>query len=159
MLTADEQRTRRLRPWAHIPEFDSVGTGRLRLEVGKFQSDDRLTWRDTATSKLEQQTSRIVADIIKAVEKYERASAALRQREAERQAAARLAEQQAAEERRRRDIERTATWERAIAKARHLAVEEHRRATFDTAFEQWRNAADMRAFCDALEQAPPPDRR
>jgi hypothetical protein len=69
----------------------------------------------------------------------------------ERQAAARIAEQQAAEERRRGDIERTADWERAIAKARYLAVEEHRTATFTTAFEQWRNAAAMRAFCDALE--------
>ena len=81
-LTADERRTKRLRPWAHIPEFDSVATGRLRLEVGKSQSDQRLTWRDTTTVKLEQQTSRIVADIIKAVEKDERAAAARRQREA-----------------------------------------------------------------------------
>jgi hypothetical protein len=38
-------------------------------------------WRDTATSMLEQQASRIVADIIKAVEKQERISATLRQRE------------------------------------------------------------------------------
>ena len=55
VLTADERRTKRLRPWAHIPEFDSVATGRLRLEVGKVQSDQRLTWRETATSSLEQQ--------------------------------------------------------------------------------------------------------
>jgi hypothetical protein len=153
VLTAGEQRSKRLRPWAHIPEFDSVGTGRLRLEVGKAQSGQRLTWRDTATSRLEQQAGRIVADIIKAVEEQARISAALRQLEKERQAAARLAEQQAAEERRRRDIERTARWEHALAKARRFAVEEHRRATFDAALEQWRNAADMRAFCDALEQA------
>ena len=153
VLTADEQRTKRLRPWAHIPEFDRVATGRLRLEIGKSQSDQRLTWRDTATSRLEQQASRIVADIVKAVEKHERISAALRQHEKERQAAARLAEQQAAEERRRRDIEREARWEHALAKARRLAVEEHRRTTFHTALEQWRNAVDMRAFCDALEQA------
>lgn len=153
VLTADERRTKRLRPWAHIPEFDRVATGRLRLEVGKSQSDQRLTWRDTATSTLEQQASRIVAAIVKAVEEDQRIVAALRQHEKERQAAARLAEQQAAEERHRRDIERTAKWEHAIAKARRLAVEEHRRATFTTAFEQWRNASDMRAFCDALEHA------
>lgn len=152
-LTADERRTKRLRPWAHIPEFDSVATGRLRFEVGKSPSDQRLTWRDTTTVKLEQQASRIVADIIKAVEKDERAAAARRQYEEERKAAARLAARQAAEERRRRDIERTAAWEHAIAEARRLAVEEHRRATFTTAFEQWRNAADIRAFCDALEHA------
>ena len=154
VLTADERRTKRLRPWAHVPEFDSVATGRLRLEVGKFQSDQRLIWRDTASSPLEQRANRIVADIIKAVEEQERISAAFRQREEERRAAAIRAEQQAAEERRRRDIERTAKWEHAIAKARRLAVEEHRRVTFNSALEQWRTAADMRAFCDALEQAP-----
>jgi hypothetical protein len=102
---------------------------------------------------LEQQASRIVAGIIKAVEEDQRIAAAFLQREMERQAAARLAEQQAAEERRRRDIERMARWEHAVAKARRLAVEEHRRTTFTTAFEQWRTAADMRTFCDALEQA------
>lgn len=157
VLTADERRTKRLRPWAHIPEFDRVATGRLRLETGKFQPDQRLTWRDTATSRLEQQVNRIVADIIKAVEEQERISAAFRQREEERQAAARLAEQQAVEERRRRDIERKARWEHAIAKARRLAVEEHRRATFNTALKQWQNAADMRSFCDALEHASAAD--
>jgi len=31
VLTADERRTKRLRPWANIPEFDSVATGRLWL--------------------------------------------------------------------------------------------------------------------------------
>jgi hypothetical protein len=122
----------RLRPWAHIPEFDRVATGRLRLETGKVQSDRRLTWRDTANSTLEQQANRIVTVIIKAVEKQERISAAFRQREKERQAAARLAEQQAAEERRRRDIERKARWEHAIAKAGRLPIEQHRRATFNT---------------------------
>ena len=153
VLTADEQRSKRLRPWAHIPEFDSVATGRLRLEVRKSQSDQRLTWRDTATSSLEQQAGRIVADIIKAIEEQEQIAAAFRQREKERQAAARLAEQQAAEERRRRDIERMARWEHAITKARRLAVEKHRRTTFNTAMEQWQKAANMRAFCDALEHA------
>ncbi|MFC4998537.1 hypothetical protein ACFPIJ_11910 [Dactylosporangium cerinum] len=153
VLTADERRTKRLRPWAHIPEFDSVATGRLRLEVSQFQSDQRLTWRDTPIRSLEQQASRIVADIIKAIEEQERISAAFRQREKERQTAARLAEQQAAEERRRRDIERKARWEHAIAKARRLAIEEHRRTTFNTAMKQWQKAVDMRAFCDALEHA------
>jgi hypothetical protein len=41
----------------------------------------------------------------------------------------------------------------AIKKARRLAVAEHRRATFNTAFEQWQTAGNMRAFCDALEHA------
>ncbi|MEW2426547.1 hypothetical protein AB0877_00895 [Micromonospora sp. NPDC047644] len=153
LLTADERRTKRLRPWADIPEFDKVATGRLRLEVRKSQSGQRLTWRDTAAKSLEQQAVRIVADIIKAIEEQEQISAAFRQREKERQAAARLAEQQAAEERRRRDIERRARWEHAITKARRLAVEEHRRTTFNTAMQQWRNAAEMRTFCDALEHA------
>ncbi|MFC4148686.1 hypothetical protein ACFO0M_20725 [Micromonospora mangrovi] len=153
VLTADERRTKRLRPWAHIPEFDSVATGRLRLEVIKFQSNQRLTWRDTPTRSLEQQASRIVADIINSIEEQKQVSAAFHQREKERQAAARLAEQQATEERRRRDIERKARWERAITKARGLAVEERRRTTFKTAMEQWEEAANMRAFCDALEQA------
>ncbi|WP_203837459.1 hypothetical protein [Winogradskya humida] len=153
VLTADERRTKRLRPWAHVPEFDSVSTGRLRLEVSTSPSGQRLTWRDTPTRSLEQQASRIIADIIKAIEEQERITAAFRQREKERQAAARLAEQQAAEERRRRDVEREARWKHAIAKARRRAVEEHRRTTFNTAMDQWQKAANMRAFCDALEQA------
>jgi hypothetical protein len=154
VLTADERRTKRLRPWADIPEFDSVATGRLRLEVRKSQSGhERLTWRGTASKSLEQQAGRIIADIIKAIEEQEQISAAFRQREKERQAAATLAAQQAAEERRRRDIEREARWEYAITKARRLAIEEHRRTTFNTAMEQWQQAADMRAFCDALEDA------
>lgn len=65
----------------------------------------------------------------------------------------RLAEQQAAEERRRRDIEREARWKHAITKARRRAVEDHRRTTFNTAMDQWQKAANMRAFCDALELA------
>ncbi|MBX7269553.1 hypothetical protein KIF24_28455 [Micromonospora sp. Llam7] len=91
VLTADERRTRRLRPWADIPEFDKVATGRLRLEVRKSQSGQRLAWRDTATKSLKQQAVRIVADIIKAIKEQEQISAAFRQREKERQAAARLA--------------------------------------------------------------------
>ncbi|GAA2339117.1 hypothetical protein GCM10010170_021020 [Dactylosporangium salmoneum] len=153
VLTADERRTKRLRPWADIPEFDSVATGRLRLEVSNVQSGQPLTWRDTPTRSLEQQTGRIVANIIKAIEEQEQLSAAFRQREQERQAAARLAEQKAAEERRRRDLERKTKWEHAITKARRLAIEEYRRTTFHTAMEQWQNAVNMRAFCDALEHA------
>ncbi|WP_204010733.1 hypothetical protein [Virgisporangium aurantiacum] len=153
VLTADEKRTKRLRPWAHIPEFDNVATGRLRLEVHQLQSNQRITWRDTPTRKLEQQASRIVADIIKVIQTQEQEAATFRQRQKERQAAARLAEQQAAEERRQREIERKARWENAIARARRLAIEEHRTATFNTAMAQWQKAASMRAFCDALENA------
>ena len=87
---------------------------------------------------------RVIADTI---------NAAFRQRQKERQAVARLAEQQPAEARCHRDIERKLSWEHAIAKARRDAVKEHRRATFNTALEQWRDATEMRAFCDALEQA------
>jgi hypothetical protein len=151
-LTAEERRTKRLRPWAHIPEFDRVATGRLRLEIRESQSGhQRLIWRDIANKSLERQATRIVADIIKAIEEQEQIAAAFREREKERQAAARLAEQQATEERRRRDIERKAQWELAIAKARRLAIEEHRRTTFDNAMQQWQQAENMRAFCDALE--------
>ena len=157
VLTADERRTKRLRPWADIPEFDSVATGRLRLEVSKSQSGQRLTWRDTPTRSLEQQTGRIVADIIKAIEEQEQISAAFRQREKERQATATLAAQQAAEERRRRDIEREARWEHAITKARRLAIEEHRRTTFNTAW----NSGSRPRTCErsvTRSKTPPPVR-
>ncbi|MEU4626897.1 hypothetical protein AB0G04_43855 [Actinoplanes sp. NPDC023801] len=158
VLTVGEQRTKRLRPWAPIPEFDRVATGRLRLDVANGSyTDQRLTWHDTTTKTLEQQAGRIIADIIKAIEKQNRILAAFRQREQERQAAARLAQQQAAEERRRREIETQAQWEHALTKARRLAVEEHRRKTFTTALEQWRTAAEMRAFCDALEHSTATD--
>ncbi|GAA2845591.1 hypothetical protein Acy02nite_47100 [Actinoplanes cyaneus] len=153
VLTVEERRTKRLRPWAHIPEFDSVPTGRLRLEVSKYQSDRRLTWRDTPTRSLEQQASRIVAGIIKAVEEQQQVAAAFRKREQERQAATRLAEHRASEERRRRDAERRTRWEHAITNARRLAIEEHRRTTFNTAMKQWQKAVNMREFCNALEHA------
>jgi hypothetical protein len=75
-----------------------------------------------------------------------------RQREWERTRTARMEEWRRKEEAaERRDAERRAEWEAAMASARDLAQDDHRSKKIGAALEAWEMAGRIREFCEALE--------
>ncbi len=151
--TPQEQRAMKRRPWIVIREFDQVRSGRLRVEVGQYQSSQRGRWTDKAGKPLEQQVVQIVKQVVATTKAEEQIRVALARAQEERRAAAERAAEAAAVERRRREQEQVAQWELAMAQARVEAVETLRRTSFQEAYLSWRAAAEVREFSAALEQA------
>ncbi|GAA3450533.1 hypothetical protein [Dactylosporangium matsuzakiense] len=144
--TPEETRRLRRRPWEHVPEYDHVPSGRLRLEIAKAGYNEHHSWTDDKRSALEPRLPRILREVEAAVAADQEARL-----EARRQHEAYLAEQQ------RKDEERQRLWQAALDEARPKAVEATRRRVFRAAYDAWAAAAEIRAFCNALEQATSPD--
>ncbi|GAA2637803.1 hypothetical protein GCM10010399_83780 [Dactylosporangium fulvum] len=45
------------------PEFDTVASGRLRLEIARDGYDKRDTWTDTKRARLEQRLRQVIRDV------------------------------------------------------------------------------------------------
>jgi hypothetical protein len=130
-------------PWQRVPqEFDTVPSGRLRLQLPESPHGRRDHWADDGRSRLENK----LIDVIKEVE-HRTAAAEQAHREWQRQ------HDEWAAARDREKAEKHARWEAAMQRARTCAIDAYRQTTFADAMHQWQAATDIRAFCDALEQA------
>ncbi len=151
--TAEELKVLRLRPWMKPAEFDVVDSGRLRLEITRAGHDNRDTWTDTVRLRLEQRVAQIIQEFEAGVttdEQQRRAAEAAREKAA---AEHRRRQEEAAAERRRQEEATLAKWHAAMTDARVRAADTIRAETFRNAYQAWNTAADIRAFCTALEQA------
>jgi hypothetical protein len=144
VLTRDEQHALRRRPWLEFEEFDRVAAGRLRLEVARAGHGKVDTWTDGEGSPVERRLDRIVEQIEEGAAADERARL-----EQERVQQAHLAELD------RREQERRRQWRADLDEARPLAEETVRRRLFGHAYEDWVAAANIRAFCEAIERGTP----
>jgi hypothetical protein len=147
VLTDQERRQLRREPWRRPPEVDKVPAGRLRLEIGRagWSTNDR--WMDEKRSPLEKRLPKILRDVEGGIAADEEA----------RRAAQRAHEEHLAEMRREEEEEEETRnkWQAALDAAHPKAVEAIRRKTFRVAYDAWAAACEIRAFCDALEQATP----
>ncbi|WTW98264.1 hypothetical protein OG216_35175 [Streptomycetaceae bacterium NBC_01309] len=141
--TADERRRSRRHSWNPAPEFDLVPSGRLRLEAREmYHYEATHQWADTNRTTLEKQIRKIFADL--------EAKAETRRQEH----LARLREEEERRERERREqTVRQAQWEEDMRTARKAAIATFRRRTFATALDDWNTALEIRALCEALEEA------
>ncbi|MEV5711847.1 hypothetical protein [Actinoallomurus sp. NPDC052274] len=136
-------RRRQRYAWERLPvAYDSVPSGRLRVELSERQDDRRDHWADTTRTQVESK----VRDVVKEIE---------HRADADDQAALefkRQREQWRIEEERREAAER-ARWEAAMTQARTRARADHHNKTFADALDAWAEACEIRQFCMALERA------
>lgn len=143
-----DQETRRLRrhPWLVLPKTDKVASGRLRLEIARAGWDKKDTWADDKRTTLEKRLPRIIRDVEAGIVADEEA-----------RVAAQRAHDEYVAEQERREAEKRLQWQAALDEARPLAAELQRRKAFRRAYNSWVSADEIRAFCNALEQAAPED--
>jgi hypothetical protein len=143
----DEERKRiRRNPYSHgVPEFDSVPSGRLRLQLshqGGWNGPGDTHWRDEKHSPLERKLRQVVEDV-----------AARIAAEAAARAARARAEQAWKENWEREQTAKRAKWESAREAARAKAIEKLRKDTLRTAIDAWNTVRTIREFCDAIEHS------
>lgn len=141
-LSAAERRKRGVYAWQRVtPEYETVFTGRLKIQLALSRHADKHEWSD-GKARVESKLGEIVKAVERCVERDERE---------------RLEQQRQYEEYRaqqaREEAEKKARWEAAMAKARELAVEEHRGTSLAAALDSWSRAHEIRIFCEALETA------
>ncbi|MFB9963894.1 hypothetical protein [Sinosporangium siamense] len=137
-----EERRRRASGWSRVTEYDSVPSGRLKLELQQSAFAERTQWVDSGRTQVESK----VREVIKELEhRVNAADQARLKRERE------LQEMRAAEE--RKEAERHAMWETAMTAARECALEDRRRDTLGNAMQDWFAAAELLEFSEALEKA------
>jgi hypothetical protein len=121
-----------------LSEYEANGTGRIGIEpaTGYGMSRSSLKWADRRSGTLEEKLPLLLRDL-------ERRAAASehRQREVECRA-----------------IERERQWQAAVDRARERHVEHHRGELLRGEAARWREAEQIRAYCDAAEAAYPDDR-
>ncbi|MER6447260.1 PE-PGRS family protein [Streptomyces venezuelae] len=155
-----KQPGRRTYDWQRVtPAHRFEPSGELELRLGI-----KTEWADTDKRPLEDQIDAVfkllkvhAQEQERARLKYEAEQRRLREeREAEQR---RLQEERARQEAERQRLEaekrqrRQEKWEAAVSVASIKAVDAARAETFGTALDQWRAAGEMRAFCDALDEA------
>jgi hypothetical protein len=137
--------------WQRItpPEWDSVPSGRLSIELPGFRGDGTGRWADEGRKKLEGSLPEIIEFLERQADQADEVQEARRRAhqawlvERERE----LAEQE------RRDKIRHAEWETATATARVLAIEDLRKKAFQNAAAGWAAAREIREFCKALRES------
>jgi hypothetical protein len=149
-LPADDPRLRVTYDWQRIkpPEYDSVPSGRLRIELSP-RTPAAKEWVDRDRSKVEAKLTEVIDQ---AERQAEQAEEQARVRQRQHQAWLIEHEKQQAEEERRRAATR-AEWESAMAAARGLAIEQLREKVFGDALLGWTLAKQIREFCDELDHA------
>ncbi|MCP2342998.1 hypothetical protein [Actinomadura rupiterrae] len=125
--------------WQRVtPQYETVFTGRLRIELGLSSHADKREWTDGRVP-----VDRKLGEILKAVERC-----------VERDEQERLEQQRRLDEERaqweREEAEKRARWERAMAEARRLSTEDHRGRTLAAALDGWTTAREIRALCSEL---------
>ncbi|MFE2612305.1 hypothetical protein ACFXA2_01645 [Micromonospora chalcea] len=151
--TAEELKVMRLRPWMKPAEFDaSTPAGSAWRSPGPDTTTGTpgptphaYVWNKRVAQIIQGFEAGVTAD-----EQQRRAAEAAREK-AEAEHRRRLEE--AAAERRRQEEATLAHWHAAMADARVRAADNIRAETFRNAYQAWTTAADIRAFCTALEQA------
>jgi hypothetical protein len=131
------------RPRPHGP-FDSLGSGRLSLELRSEPTHlfrgRQWRWGDRASWQLEARLGHVFVEIEERLLEIER--------DAERRRVSREQNEQAME---RKEHARSAAWQTHMQHAAQQLVQQHREAAaFDQA-DAWRQATDLRHYCDAAE--------
>ncbi|MFI0366605.1 hypothetical protein ACH35V_01925 [Actinomadura sp. 1N219] len=149
-LPAGDPRLRHAYDWQRIkpPEYDSVPSGRLRIELSPRTPEAR-EWVDHGRAKVEKKLTELIDEAERQAE-----LADVQARERARQHQEWLVEhrkRQADEE--RKQAKAKADWESAMDHARELATEELRRKNFGDALWGWLCAGQIREFCDELDHA------
>jgi hypothetical protein len=138
-------------PWQRItpPEYDSVPSGRLKIEFPGLGEDSPRRWVDEGRKKVEGS----LQEIFEVLER--KADQADEEQQARRRAhevwLVEYEREQAEQD--RRDKLRQAEWETVMAKARGLAVEDLRKKSFQNAVAGWAGATEIREFCAALKES------
>jgi hypothetical protein len=110
-----------------LAEYEADATGRLRIEL--VHGWGRTKWADRSSSTLEEKLPDLLGQVEqRAIEVDERRAAA------EREAA-----------------EREVAWKAALQKARERHAEYHRIEVLNSELSQWRQAEEVRTYCDAIE--------
>jgi hypothetical protein len=112
-----------------IEPYDKGATGQLELEILSY-GPRQLRWGDRKRWRLEDRLPQALRELETLAE----------EREQQRRA------------REREEAERRACWERAIADARTQAVEHHRAEDLRRRMADWREADEIRAYCDAVQR-------
>ena len=143
VATAQETQRARRDPWTHkIPEFDSVPARRLQVFMN-YEGNKRDRWEAIPESGNAEHVVRIFEEIEAGIrERAERFAAWKRQYEVEQQ------------RRRAKEQEQHQRWSAAMAEARGQATTSLRAAVFESAFEAWLRARDLRDFCAQLRSLP-----
>ncbi|KOU62250.1 PE-PGRS family protein [Streptomyces sp. WM4235] len=155
-----KQSGRRTYDWQRVtPAHRSEPSGELELRLGIKRE-----WADADRSPLEDQIDEVFKVLKARAQEQERArlkhEAEQRRLREERDAEQRrLQEERARQEAERQRVEaekrqRTQEkWEAAVSVASIKAVDAARAEQFGTALDQWRAVGEIRAFCDALDEA------
>jgi len=147
VVTEEERRRRKLYSWQRIPpEYDTVPSGWLRLDLVYSRHSRRTQWADKGKVKLESKLREIIREVERQAKAEEQDRIDQQQRHAE-WVAAQEREETA---RKRKAADRRAKWEAAMAVARERAIDDHRRKVFGAAVDAWDAASVIREFCDAL---------
>ncbi|MFI7438705.1 hypothetical protein [Nonomuraea indica] len=149
-LSADDPRVRRAYEWQRIkpPEYDSVPSRRLRLELSAGAPDARV-WADQGRSKVE---AKLVEVIDEAERQADQADEAARERRLQHERWL-VAQEGLKLEREREEAATQAKWKSAMEAARGRAIEELRQKAFEDALIGWSIAGQIRDFCAALERS------
>ncbi|MCP2342991.1 hypothetical protein [Actinomadura rupiterrae] len=139
-LSDEERKKRGIYAWQRVaPEYETVFTGRLKIELGLSTHADKREWTDGRTL-----VDRKLGEILKTAERC-----------VEREEQERLERQRQLDEQRarweRQETEKRTRWERAMAEARRLSTEDHRGRTLAAAFDGWTTAREIRALCGELQ--------
>ncbi|HYT94350.1 MAG TPA: hypothetical protein VEL76_36885, partial [Gemmataceae bacterium] len=131
--TPDELASKKVYAWQRFqPKQKAVPSGRLRLEVESSAPWDRARyWADRQRWRVEDKLGEVLAHVSARVQ-------------AERD---RLRAEEEARQQRQRD------WEVAMNRARTRLQEDRRIAELTAQLKNWKKAANIRAYCDQLEQA------
>jgi len=118
-----------------LSEYEANATGRIGIELASGYGMARCPpkWADRRSGTLEEKLPLLLRDLEHRVAENER-----RQREAERQT-----------------LERLRQWQAAVDQARERHAEHHRGELLHKEAARWREAEQLRAYCDAVEAAYP----
>lgn len=128
--TAKELAEQQRYSWTRIPTHDQIPNERLRLELEAGLGARQGKWADRSSWTLEEKLPEVLREIAA------RGDAAEQRR---------LAEERAGVEKRRQ-------WEAAMAQAKQEAVEARLAERLTKQIKRWRQAGELRVYCDALEE-------
>ncbi|MET7684044.1 hypothetical protein [Streptomyces sp. NPDC005423] len=126
--TPQELRQRERNPWTRLPKYDEEFNGRLTLgaPTGSWYQHS-YSYSDGARWTLESRLEHLLQDLERLAGEAER-----REREKE-----------------LRETEQRRRWYGAVAMAREQQIEEHRATVLTGQIRAWRQAAEIRTFCQA----------
>ncbi|MFM9596017.1 hypothetical protein ACKI1J_12965 [Streptomyces scabiei] len=133
--TPQELRQQERNPWTRLPKYDEKFNGRLALgaPAGTWYQHS-YSYSDGARWTLESRLGHLLQDL-------ERLAAEAERREREKEL---------------REAEQQRRWYAAVAQAREQQIEHHRATVLTGQTKAWRQAAEIRAFCQAARARDAP---